>query len=115
MTLKLTPQNAEALFNLFNELVLPTDLPGLEEKLVMLHMVSIYKKLRAKWEGEKRKTYNLKINTPEAVAYRIYWRDVDITHCNYEWSMVVNHCMLIDLELGNRLTNIQHNTYKLLK
>lgn len=113
MTLKLSYQTAEALFNLFNEMVLISDENGIDERLVLLHMVSIYKKLRSKWEGEPRKTYSITITAPEALAYRIYWRDNDISLCRYEWSFIVSHCMQIDCELNNKRIQI-NNTHKFL-
>jgi hypothetical protein len=110
MTLKLSYHHAEALFNLFNEAVLIDQPRALDERLVMVHMISIYKKLRTKWEGETRKSYNLKVTMPEAIAYRIYWRDTDLSQCTYEWSLIINHCSDIDRELTSSVRINQLNT-----
>ena len=113
MTLKLSNQQAGALFDLFNDMVLLSYVYSFEDKLVLRHMISIYKKLRSKCEGEPRKSYSITITDCEALAYRIYWRDHDISHCQFEWAFIVTHCMRIDLELNS--THVQiNNTYKLL-
>lgn len=114
MTLKLPYGNAEALFNLFNNEVLLNYPASIDDQLVLAHMVSIYKKLRSKWEGEKKKVYTLKVSIEEALAYRIYWRDNPLTEAyHYEWSFIITHCLQIDQELTNRrINNIP--TYKFL-
>lgn len=114
MTLKLTYQQAEALFNLFNEMVLLSDAASLDQKLVMLHMGSIYKKLRNKWEGAAKGTYRLTVTEPEATAYRIYWRDNDLSHSPYEWNMIISHCGQIDREINTHVL-YQHSKLKFLK
>jgi hypothetical protein len=113
MTLKLTYQQAEALFNLFNEMVLLSAAVSLDEKLVMLHMGSIYKKLRNKWEGIAKGSYRLTVTEAEAIAYRIYWRNNDITRFPYEWNMILSHCIQIDREITAHI--IQHSKLKFLK
>ena len=114
MTLKLNPPAARALFDLFNEGVLIDHPRSLDERLVMMHMVSIYKKLRSKLEGEGRKIYNLNITMPEAIAYRIYWRDNDLSHSPYEWNMIISHCGQIDREINTHVL-YQHSKLKFLK
>lgn len=113
MTLKLNPPAARALFDLFNEGVLIDHPRSLDERLVMMHMVSIYKKLRSKLEGEGRKIYNLNITMPEAIAYRIYWRDNDLSRFPYECNILTMHCMQIDRELLNTM-RINHTNTNLL-
>lgn len=120
MVLKLSPQNAEAIFNLFTTAVITRQSATLDEQLVMLHMIAIYKKLRAKYEGLPRKAYNISVTVPEAIAYRIYWRDgfpygaleADRVMLAYEYSVIIDHCTHIDKELANfRIYTLQQTKF----
>lgn len=107
MKLKLTPSQAQALFNLFNDEVLPNHTNDLDKQLVMLHMIAIYKRLRDKYEGEPRTTYSVSLTQAEALAYRIYWRDNALPMGSYEWAFILDHCGKIDGELS-ALRRIHH-------
>lgn len=113
MTIKLTPELAKALVSVFQDMVLVTYPETIDEQLLVLHMIAIYKKLRAKWEGDPVKQYKIKLTKEEAFAYRIYWRDNDITatHGQYEVNMLMSHCIQIDQEIHS-ITRI--NTRKFL-
>ncbi|MDO3641949.1 hypothetical protein [Mucilaginibacter sp. L3T2-6] len=113
MTIKLTPQEAAALYKLFNKVVLINRPQSFDERLITALMIAIYKKFRNKWEGEPRKKYGVKLNDAEALAYRIYWRDNGLFDMPYEWNMVLKHCTQIEAELTDQITN-QHNFYKFL-
>lgn len=110
MVLKLSPQNAEAIFNLFTTAVITRQPEKLDDQLVMLHMVAIYKKLRNKYEGMPRKAYNISVTMPEAIAYRIYWRMFAWTASIYEASILINHCLQIDKEIANFRTHTQQQS-----
>ena len=113
MTLKLTPQNAAALFNMFNNIILPGKPVGLIEQLLHVHMITIYKKFRNQWEGPLKKTYKLKVTEAEALAYWIYWRETDMSQLVYELSFITNHVLQIDRELNTFQYN-ELTTTKLL-
>jgi hypothetical protein len=99
MTLKHTPPQVEALFNMYNSFILLGQPQDEGEMLIQVHMVAIYKKLRNVWEGKPRKVYSLTLTEPEALAYRIFWSDVDMTGLVYEWNFIKEHCAQIHREL----------------
>lgn len=75
MTLKLTSRDqADALFNVFEMFVLPEKPVNPEERLVILMLLKVYKKIRAKLEATFPHGYCITLTPEEAVAYVAFFR-----------------------------------------
>jgi hypothetical protein len=112
LTLKFTPQAAQHIFNLFNTLVLPEYPTDPEDRLIMLHMLNIYRKLRAKLEGGFN--YNIGVTEQEALAYWCYFRCKDLTLFPYESNVIQAHITEIDKGIKKRTHTINPHLTKLL-
>ena len=98
MTIKLTIQQAEALRNLFESVIIPDKPREMEDKLVYVIMIGIYKKLRAKLEARlKGAGYSLTLNDVEAMAYYVYFKDRALgNNYIYETTFMFTHIAQID-------------------
>lgn len=88
MTLKLTVEQANRLYNLFADNVLHDVAKSEAQYLIMLHMKAIFKKLRTKLEGKTGKHANLNLTEFEAVAYRLYFDRKDLSGYGYEQNFI---------------------------
>lgn len=98
MTLKLTIQQAEALRKLFEDLVIH-DLPvDVNEKLLQIILIKIYKKLRNRHEARLKGTgYSISLTDEEAIAYYLYFKDRHlVAEYLYEASFIHQHIGQID-------------------
>jgi len=83
MLLKLTIQQAEALYNLFVIEVLPTPAADIAESLVKDLITQVFKKLRAKLESKlKGRGYSISLTDVEAKAYFVYFNS---RHFGNQW------------------------------
>jgi hypothetical protein len=97
MKLKFTLQQANALFDLFNDHIIP-DLPqALEDKLLHILMIKVYKKLRNKLEGKKGQGYSLTLTDEEAIGFHLYFslRNFGASYI-YEHTLIQKQMNLID-------------------
>jgi hypothetical protein len=97
MTIKLTHQQAEALYTLLKDVVLPIKPLNMAEKLLHLHIVRIFKKLRNRLEGNRNDTYNIALTDEEAVAYYVYFLQRSFgAGYQYEENFIQSHINQID-------------------
>lgn len=83
MPLKLTIQQAEALYNVFISVVIPEPVTDVAESLVKDLMMQVFRKLRAKLEGKvKGDGYSLSLTDVEAKAYYVYFNQ---RHLGESW------------------------------
>lgn len=74
--LKLNTQQAEALFQLYNDIILHETPLFVIDKLVHLHMRNIYNKLRHKMESRFYiNSWHLSLEPYEAMAWHEYWQN----------------------------------------
>lgn len=90
MTLKLTIQQAEALYNVFVSVIIPEPCTEVSDKLVMTLMKQIFNKLRAKLEGKlKGDGYSISLTDTEAMAYYVYFNERQLgNHWLYEQTFI---------------------------
>ncbi|QTE37200.1 hypothetical protein J3L18_29535 [Mucilaginibacter gossypii] len=98
MVLKHTHQQVAALMNMFHNFVLTSPVKSLNEKLLQIHMIGIYRKLRSQFEGKQRKSYSLHLNEAEAIAYQLYWIMVQLPE-SYEFNFIRAHMAQIEHEM----------------
>lgn len=96
MQLKLTQKQAEALNTLFIDKVLKEQPANLFDKLVLLLMLRIYKKLRNKLEGRPGNGYSITITDEEAHAYWVYFTQADLCPYPYEANFISAHINQLD-------------------
>lgn len=76
MNLKLTYQQATALKQLYDVVIIPEKPMDVAERLVKELMIKVYKKLREKLEGKmKGQGYTLGLTDTEAMAYYVYFQN----------------------------------------
>ncbi|WP_121812761.1 hypothetical protein [Mucilaginibacter kameinonensis] len=92
MLLKLTIQQAEALYNLFVSEVLPTPATDVAESLVKDLITQVFKKLRSKLESKlKGRGYSISLTDVEAKAYYVYFNSRNFgTQWLYEQTFISN-------------------------
>ncbi|MFD2874071.1 hypothetical protein ACFS5N_16430 [Mucilaginibacter ximonensis] len=98
MTIKLNIQQANALRLVFEDLVIPEKPIHMDDKLLQLIMIKIYKKLRTRLEARlKGQGYSLALTDEEAIAYYLYFRDRGLGYSRlYEAAFINNHIGEID-------------------
>lgn len=102
MNLKLTFDQLCALHRLFVDEIIHEKPTDVEDKLVLFHMINIYKKLRNKIEARfQGKGYGINLTEPEALAYHAYFKNRQyIQAYHYEQIVIQNHIALIDKTYG---------------
>jgi hypothetical protein len=76
MTLKFTIQQAEAFKLLIEDLALEQAPIGMDEKLLQIMMIKIFKKIRNKTEARiKGDGYSISVNDEEAISYFLFFHD----------------------------------------
>lgn len=105
MKVKLTEQQAPALYGLLNA-AMNVVVHSPDDKLILVHIRSIFKRLRNKLEEPKKK-YSLSLTDAEALAYWIFFRDTDLSNFDYEQNFIAAHVTDIAQHFGD-------STYKLL-
>lgn len=97
MTLKFTQQQANALFDMFNDVILSDKPTSLDEKLLQILMIKIFKKLRAKLEGKPGSGYSVTLSDEEAITFYLYFSERDYGYDYlYEQTFIRNQLQLID-------------------
>jgi hypothetical protein len=98
MNLKLTFEQLSALHRLFVDEVIHEKPKEIEEKLIQLHMLNIYKKLRNKIEARfAGKGYGISLTEAEALAYYAYFHNRNfLTAYQYEQNFIKTHIAVID-------------------
>ncbi|MGZ3753612.1 MAG: hypothetical protein ACXVAY_01555 [Mucilaginibacter sp.] len=98
MHLQLSQDQAEALYYLFLQHVLPEKPADVAESLIHDFMFDIYKKSRSKLEARKlSKGYSINITDKEAKAYYIYFQNRSLgAGFIYEQTMIERHLAEID-------------------
>lgn len=98
MTIKLTKDQLQALYMLFSEVVISEKPTHISEKIIQVHLVKIYKKLRERVEAKfTNKGYSISLKDEEAMAYYIYFynRSLGNTYL-YEQNFIQTHINEID-------------------
>lgn len=98
MTIKLTKEQLAALHKFFVEHVICEKPDSMEDKLVQIHLVKIYLKLRDRIEARfTNKGYSIKLKDEEAVAYYLYFFGRHLGNCySYEQNFIQAHINQID-------------------
>ncbi|QEM13450.1 hypothetical protein [Mucilaginibacter rubeus] len=73
MTLNLTQQQAEALFEVFQNFILPAKPVRAKDKLIIMMLLKVFRKLRAKLEARLPRGYSITLAPEEAMAYFAYF------------------------------------------
>lgn len=98
MNLKLTFDQLSALHRLFIDEIIHEKPDQVEDRLILFHMINIYKKLRNKIEARfAGRGYGISLTEPEALAYYAYFHNRPFgTAYRYEQIFIQNHIALID-------------------
>jgi hypothetical protein len=91
MVLKLSPLQADALFNVFNHFVLPDRSDDPTDMLVLLTVMKVYRKLRTKMEAHIKTSYNLSLTLEEALAYHSYFHTRELAGWTFEQGFITTH------------------------
>lgn len=102
MNLKLTYDQLTSLHRLFIDEIISEKPTEPEDKLIMLHMISIYKKLRNKIEARFHgRGFGITITEAEALAYHAYFKTwKPLKGYQYESIMILSQVALIDKTYG---------------
>lgn len=98
MTLKLTKDQLSALHRLFVDHVIHESAVSMPDKIVLVHLLKIYKKLTERIEARfTNKGYSIKLKPEEAIAYHLYFngRDFGLAY-RYEQNFIQMHLNEID-------------------
>jgi hypothetical protein len=99
MTLKLTAEQAEALFKLL-QIVIENKPADAESKLVIMLLIKVFRKLRAKIEARLPRGYSLTLTPEEALAYYAYFQSVTLPATMiYELNFITAHNAQINKQL----------------
>lgn len=74
-TMKLTQQQAEALFNLLNLRIGGDPIDNLTDSLLKDIVLKVFLKLRSKLEAFPKNDYSVKLNAIEAKGFYLYWEN----------------------------------------
>jgi hypothetical protein len=97
MKLTFTQPQANALFDLFQDQILPDNPFDLDEKLLQILMIKVFKKLRAKLEGKPGQGYSVSLSDEETIAFYLYFNGRDYgQNYIYEQSFIRKQIQQID-------------------
>ncbi|MBD1394289.1 hypothetical protein [Mucilaginibacter glaciei] len=97
MTIKLTYQQAVALKEVFDKVIIPEVPYDMAESPLKDIMTSVYKKLRARLEAKKKDGYSISLTDIEGKAYYLYFQNRHLgTGWTYEENLITQQINLLD-------------------
>lgn len=103
MKLDMSAQQAQALYQLFNDVILKEKPQDMEDKLIMVHMIALYKKVRNRIEDLHKSRYSINATIPEALAYCCFFMIFPLDDYPYEQNFIRMHMHAIDREVNVNL------------